>query len=89
MAFEEGFVLFCLFFIFFFFWLPRSIWSSQARDQVRATVAAEVRSLTHCARPGIEPGSPCSQDPADPVVPQQELQEGFLKARSVRGSMGT
>ena len=32
------------------------------------------RSLTHCARPGIEPTSQHSQDAAAPVVPQQELQ---------------
>ena len=31
-------------------------------------------SLTHCARRGIEPASQCSQDAADPIAPQQELQ---------------
>ena len=31
------------------------------------------RSLTHCARPGIEPTSQHSQDAAYPVGPQQEL----------------
>ena len=28
------------FYLFFLFWLPRSIWSSQAREQIRAAVAA-------------------------------------------------
>ena len=31
------------------------------------------RSLTLCARPGIEPVSQCSQDTADPIAPQREL----------------
>ena len=32
------------------------------------------RSLTYCARPGTEPASQCPRDTANPVVPQQELQ---------------
>ena len=31
------------------------------------------RSLTHCARPGIEPASQGSQDATDPIAPQQEI----------------
>ena len=31
------------------------------------------RSLTHCARLGIEPASQCSQDTANPTALQQEL----------------
>lgn len=31
--------------------------------------------FTHCARLGIEPTSQCSQDTADPIVPQWELPE--------------
>ena len=31
-------------------------------------------SLTHCARPGMEPASWCCRDAADPVVLQSELQ---------------
>ena len=34
---------------------------------------SNARSLTHCARLGIEPANQCSQDAADPIVPQQEL----------------
>ena len=30
-------------------------------------------SLTHCAGPGLKPVSQCSQDAANPVVPQREL----------------
>ena len=36
------------------------------------------RSLTHCAGPGIEPVSLCSRDAANPIMPQQELQNFFL-----------
>ena len=32
-----------------------------------------VRSLTHCAGPGIKPVSQCSQEAADPVATQWEL----------------
>lgn len=45
---------------FFLFWLPHSIWSSWARDQIRAeavtytTAVAMPDPLTHFARPGIE-----------------------------------
>ena len=49
------------FFFFFLFWLPWGIWSSQDRDQLQATVA----TLTHCARPGIDPVSQGSQDAAN------------------------
>ena len=44
-------------------WLPCSIWSSKARDQIRATVvpcaaaAAMPDPLTYCAGLGIEPVS--------------------------------
>ena len=34
-------------------------------------------SLTHCDKLGIEPTSQHSQEASDPVVPQQELQDGF------------
>ena len=33
----------------------------------------KARSLTHYAEPGIEPMSQCSQDIADPILPQSEL----------------
>ena len=35
-------------------------------------------SLTHCAGLGIEPASQYSQDAADPVAPQWELQESAI-----------
>ena len=35
---------------------------------------SNARSLTHCAEPGIEPVSQCSQEAADPIAIQQELQ---------------
>ena len=34
---------------------------------------SNTRSLPHCTGLGIEPMSLCSQDAADPIVPQQEL----------------
>ena len=37
-------------------------------------------SLTHYARPGIEPSSQDSQDAKDPIVPQWELQESVFKS---------
>ena len=39
-------------------------------------------SLTHCAGPGIKPVTQCSQDAADPVVPQQELPCVSVEAES-------
>ena len=45
------------------FWPPHSTWSSQARDQIRATVVTHTMAavmpdpLTHCAGRGIEPVS--------------------------------
>ena len=35
-------------------------------------------SLTHCARPGIELASRCSQDVANAIAPQQELLNAFF-----------
>ena len=44
-------------FFFFFFWPPCSIWSSQARDQIWATVVTRAAvtpdPLTLCPQPGI------------------------------------
>ena len=36
---------------------------------------SNTRSLTHCARQGIEPVPQCSQDAAESIVPQGELQD--------------
>ena len=41
------------------------------------TAMATPDPLTHCAGLGIKPTSWCYRDAADPVVPQQELQEIF------------
>ena len=60
--------------IFFFFWPPHGIWSSWARNQIQATVAtyataaAALDSLTHRARPGVEPSPHCCRDASDPVA---------------------
>ena len=64
--------------LFFLFWLPHSIWSSQARDQIQATAVTYARDaatpdlLTHCVRLRIKPASWHCRDAADPVVLQQE-----------------
>ena len=71
-------------FFFFFFWLPRGIWSSWARVQIQAAVATKATavatfgSLTHCAGPGIKPVSQHSQDDANSVTPQWEHQSFFF-----------
>ena len=67
--------VFC-FVLFFLFWPPHNIWSSQVRDQIRApvvTYTAMDGSLIHCARPGIKLASQCTQHVADPIAPQKEL----------------
>ena len=38
-------------------------------------------SLTHCAGPGIEPATQCSQDATDPIVPQWELPHSHFKKK--------
>ena len=53
-------------------------WNSQARDYLSHSrdpshSCGSAGSLTHCARPGIEPVSQCSHDAADPVRPRREL----------------
>ena len=50
-----------------------ALWSSGARDQIPATVAAVPDPLIHCARSGIEPVSWHCRDAADPIVAQWEL----------------
>ena len=51
------FLSFLLLFFFFLFWPLHGIWSFQARDQIRATVATYTTAvatqdpLTHCAGP--------------------------------------
>lgn len=61
---------------FFLFGLPHTIWSSWARNQIRAIAASSnSRSLTHCILPGIEPASWCCSNSANPLAPQWELLE--------------
>ena len=41
--------------------------------------------LTHCARPGIEPVSQCSQDTVNPIEPRREFRNaGFLTCCATR-----
>lgn len=68
------------FFLIFIFWLPSSVWISQARNKIRAAVAIYTAvaknpesSLTPCAGLGIEPASQHFGDTVDPAAPQQEL----------------
>lgn len=77
-----------MFVFLFLLWLPCGIWSSPARDQIRAAVATYTAALatpdplTHFAGPGIEPVLWQCRNAADPIVPQQEfwafLSESFL-----------
>ena len=72
--------LFFLFFFFFFFFFgfplhiefigPVSYLSHSCH---LGHSYSNTGSLTHCAGPGIEPTSQCSQDTTDPIAPQQEL----------------
>ena len=70
-------VLLSIFLLLFcppFFWLPHGIWSSPVRDQSEPescslSGSCDIRSLTHCAWPGIEPVSQHSQNVTNPVVP--------------------
>ena len=53
-------------------------WNSQARDYLSHSrdpshSCGSAGSLTHCARPGIEPAFQHSRDAANPFVSQQEL----------------
>ena len=65
--------------IFFLLWLPHSIWSSWARDQIWAaivtcdTAAAMLDPLIYCARLGIKPVSWHCKDATNPFAPQQEF----------------
>ena len=67
--------------VFLFVGQPHGIWSSPARDQIQAVLQLKLQlqqSLTHWARPGIEPVSQCSQDATDAIAPQGELPELFV-----------
>ena len=63
-------------FFFFPFWPPCGIWSSWAKDQIRAAVGTYTTAvamsdpLTHYAWLGIKPVSWFCREAIDPVVPQ-------------------
>ena len=65
--------------LFFLFWPPYSIGSSQARDQIQVAVVtyaiavAMQDHLTQCTGPGIEPVSWHCRDSTNPIAPEQEL----------------
>lgn len=67
---------------FFFFPFLATLWHMDFLGQgsnpshsfdLSCSCSNNARSLTHCARPGIEPVSQGSQDAADPFVPQGAL----------------
>ena len=68
----------------FFFLATQGIESSQARDQIQATVAtypedaATPELLPHCTQLGIESVSWHCRDTTNPVVPQQELPHIYI-----------
>lgn len=68
--------------------LPRGIWSSSARAQIRATVmtyaaaTATPHLLTDCAGLGIEPASWCFRDATDPIPPQWDMASFRAKTMS-------
>ena len=72
----------CHFFFLFLVTLRHMEFLGQGSDpshsQDLSCSCSNDRSLTHCARLGIEPASQRSQDAADPVVPQQELQKSSM-----------
>ena len=55
--------------------LSCSIWSSQARNQIQATVAIYTRSFNPLRGPGIEPEPCCCRDNTHSIVPQKELRK--------------
>jgi len=72
----ESFFLFPFFLSFFLFWPPCSIWSSWARDHIRAPVStytAAVATPNPLCQPWIKPASWHCRDVADPVALQREV----------------
>ena len=55
----------------------------RSEPQLRHTVATP-DPLTHCAGSGIEPASWCCGDTADPMVPQQEYLNFYLKKTKIK-----
>ena len=68
-----------LFFFSFHFWPPCSIWkllgqgSDLSHSHNLSRSCGNAGTLTHCTRLGIEPATQCSQDAADPIIPQREI----------------
>ena len=63
------FSLFFLHFFHFAYGVPRP----GIRSSHNCGLSGNAVSLTHCARPGIEPLTQAFQDAAEPVAPQREL----------------
>ena len=66
--------------LFFFFWLPRGIWSSWARDQIQAAVA-----VYGAATPDMQPTVPgwganlCCSALETPMIPLHHSGNSFFK----------
>lgn len=69
-----------LFLFFFFFFSGRLGQGLGPSCSCSCYSCGNTRSSTHCAWPGLEPTSQYSQDTADPIEPQHELQAAFFLA---------
>ena len=65
---------------FFFFLAALQIWKflSQGSNWNHSCPYATA-TLTHCAKPGIEPASQSSRDTTNPLVSQEERQKNYFK----------
>ena len=74
-------VLFIFYFIYLFFPFLATLWpmefpgwgSDSSCSCNLSLSCSNARSLTHCARQGMEPLFQFSQDPANPIAPQEDL----------------
>ena len=67
----------------FLVWLPFGSWSSQARDQIQATVSALAAAEAMLDLKPTAPTDPldrpsAAETPPVPVAPQRELQGGYM-----------
>ena len=67
---RENVPLFAFFFPLFLFWLPSGTWSPGPGITLSYS-CGNARFLTHCAWPGVEPTSQCSQEAASPIAPHR------------------
>ena len=60
---------------FFLFGPPHSVWSSNVKEKIQATVVtcATAMAISNPFGLGIEPASWCCRDTADAIAPQREL----------------